>query len=169
MQYTVPEKLSDGRYYVSLTEPYYVTLQNVSIGEVSGEMIVTGASVGEKIGQIDTQLIEDAVVNSEAWFNKAVSKDTISGYFQSALEDQSTLTVVPNTNAKGKVNIGFFGENKEPLSEPPQPGTVCNVLVQLDGLWFLRRSFGPTWKIVQVRVKKQVQPVKCLIPDSDSE
>lgn len=169
MQYTVPEKLSDGRYYVRLSEPYYVTLPNVTIGESSGDMIVNGSSVADKIGEIDRQLVDDAVANSESWFNKVVSKETISTYFQSALEDQNTLTVSPVTNSKGKVNIGFFGENKDPLTEPPQPGTVCNVLVQLDGLWFLRRSFGPAWKIVQVRVKKQVQPIKCLIPDSDSE
>lgn len=168
MQYTVPEKLSDGRYYVKLSEPYTVTLTNVTLGESSGEMIVRGSSVS-KISDVDHQLIEDAAKNSEVWFNKIVSKDTICTYFQSALEDQETLTVSPNTNNRGKVNIGFFGENKEPLSTPPEPGTVCNVLVQLDGLWFLRRSFGPVWKIVQVRVKKQVQPVKCLIPDSDSE
>ena len=166
MQYAVPTKLQDGRYYASLVEPFYLTLNNVTIGDVNGEMVVNGA--GPKVIDVDLTIISDAMVNSVSWFGKEIQRDTIANYYQSAVED-NRLTVTPSTNAKGKVNMSFFGESKDVLDSVPGPDTVCNVLVQLDGVWFLRRSFGPVWKLVQGRVKKQIQPAQCLLHDSDSE
>jgi hypothetical protein len=32
-------------------------------------------------------------------------------------------------------------------------GTTCDVVLELAGLWFLKKSFGPIWRAVQVRVR----------------
>lgn len=168
MQYSAPERLSDGRYFVKASpeSPHYVTLNNVSLGEVSGETVITGDL--SRIKAIDESVITDAVTNSVSWFSKEIPRELISNYYQSSIED-TTLQVVPSTNAKGRVNVAFFGENREPLTEVPQPGTICNLLVQFEGLWFLKRSFGPVWKLIQGRVKKQMKPAQCMIADSDSD
>lgn len=35
------------------------------------------------------------------------------------------------------------------------PGTTrCDIIVELSGLWFLKKSFGPVWRVVQARLKK---------------
>ena len=32
-------------------------------------------------------------------------------------------------------------------------GTKVDALIELSGLWFLKKSFGPIWRILQVRVR----------------
>jgi hypothetical protein len=167
--YGTPEKLQDGRYFVSAScdsGPIFVTLRDVAIGEIRDDMVLTLSNVGD-VQEIDNVVINAAEVNSSAWFSKNISRETLVNYYQSSLED-SVLQVVPNLNSKGKVNVALFGQNKEVI-KTVEPGTVCTVLVQFDGLWFLKRSFGPVWKLVQARVKKEIQPVECIIRDEDSD
>jgi len=157
--YTVPEKLADGRYFVRVDPAFYLQMPSVSVGEIKqGEVILHGNVT--KMAEVDQQLISDAVENSVAWFSKQITKDVIQNYYQSAIED-STVQVTCNKPV-------FFGVNREVTKNPPAAGSVCSVLLQLEGLWFLKRSFGPVWKLVQVRERKQVEPIKCLI-DSDED
>jgi hypothetical protein len=114
-----------------------------------------------KVAQVDHQVIDDAVEHSKDWFSKEISRDTISKYFQSSIEDSSVQVTVSKPV--------FFATNKEITKTPPAPGAICSVLLQLEGLWFLKRSFGPVWKLVQVRERKHVEPVKCMIDDSDDD
>lgn len=157
--YTAPEKLQDGRYFVRVDPAYHVQLQSVTIGELSQSDVIVHGDMS-KISQVDQQLIDDAVENSKEWFSKEISKDTITKYYQSSIED-SSLQVYASKPV-------FFGVNREITKTPPAPGSICSVLLQLEGIWFLKRSFGPVWKLIQVRERKQVEPVQCLI-DSDDE
>jgi hypothetical protein len=34
-----------------------------------------------------------------------------------------------------------------------QKDATLDVLVELSGLWFLKKSFGPIWRVIQVRVR----------------
>lgn len=156
--YSAPEKLQDGRYFVKVQEPYYVQLPSVTLGEIGQEVLVHGDM--SKVVQVDEKLISDAVENSTSWFSKAIARDVIQNYYQSAVEDSSLQVTAPKPV--------FFGVNKEVTKTPPAAGSLCSVLLQLDGIWFLKRSFGPVWKLVQVRERRQVEPVRCLI-DSDDE
>jgi len=157
--YTAPEKLADGRYFVKVDPAFYLQMPSVTVGEIQpGEVLIHGNMI--KMADVDAQLISDAVDNSVTWFSKQISKDVIQNYYQSAIED-STAQVSCHKPV-------FFGVNKEVTKVPPTAGSVCSVLLQLEGLWFLKRSFGPVWKLVQVRERKQVEPVQCLI-DSDDE
>lgn len=167
--YGTPEKLQDGRYFVSASTesgPIFVTLRDVKVGDICDDMVLTLSTLGD-VQAIDSVVIDAAEINSTAWFSKEISRETLVNYYQSSLED-CILQVVPNLNSKGKVNVAFFGQNKEVL-KTVEPGAVCTVLVQFDGLWFLKRSFGPVWKLVQARVKKEIQPVQCIIRDEDSD
>jgi hypothetical protein len=31
--------------------------------------------------------------------------------------------------------------------------TKCDVMFELAGMWFLKKSFGPIWRVLQVRVR----------------
>ena len=158
--YSAPEKLQDGRYFVRVDPAFYVQLQSVTVGEFGqSDTIVHGDMT--KIAAVDSQLIDDAVEHSKEWFSKEISKDTISKYYQSSIEDSSVQVTA--------VKPVFFAPNKEVTKTPPAPGAICTVLLQLEGLWFLKRSFGPVWKLVQVRERKHVEPVKCMIDDSDED
>jgi hypothetical protein len=157
--YSSPEKLPDGRYFVRADPAFYLQLPSVTVGELGKDEVILHGNL-DKMLEVDQQLIKDAVENSVAWFSKQISQEVIHNYYQSAVED-STVQVSSHKPV-------FFGINKEVTKTPPASGSVCAVLLQLEGLWFLKRSFGPVWKLVQVRERRQVEPVKCLI-DSDDE
>jgi hypothetical protein len=166
MEFSAPTKLPDGRYYVKVASDVRIVEKNVKIGEIQDDMVVTLSDTSQ-IQSFDEKLVDAAFQNSAQWFQREIVKDVIAGYYQSALEDK-ILQIVPNTTPKGKVAVGIFSDAKDPL-ERVDPGTVCTVLLQLDGLWFLKKSFGPVWKLVQVRVKRQAKPIQCLIDDEDSD
>ena len=166
MEFSAPTKLPDGRYYVKVASDVRIVEKNVKIGEIQDDMVVTLSDTSQ-IQSFDEKLVDAAFQNSAQWFQREIVKDVIAGYYQSALEDK-ILQIVPNTTPKGKIAVGIFSDAKDPL-ERVDPGTVCTVLLQLDGLWFLKKSFGPVWKLVQVRVKRQAKPIQCLIDDEDSD
>jgi hypothetical protein len=50
------------------------------------------------------------------------------------------------------------------------PGTKCDILVELTGLWFLKKSFGPVWRVIQVRLKKESSfPNKYMFSDEGDD
>lgn len=169
--YDSPVRLADGRYFAKASldsgGPVYVSMVDTQVGDLSDQTDLT-LKVTNKTGinEWDEVFVKDAVVHSAKWFNKEISEDVIRGYFQSSL-DGTDLDVQPSVDAKGKVNMAFFDQNKE-IIQSVEPGTRCNVLLQFDGLWFLRKTFGPVWRLVQLRVKRVAEPVKYLIQDEDS-
>ena len=172
MEFGEPVKLSDGRYFVGINSkngPVYVSLKNVVVFDPdSKEDISLKLDQGDvnTIGTWDEKCIENAVENSEKWFRKEISEDVIRSYFQSSL-DSGVLDVVPLTNTKGKVTTAYFDAAKNQIQKIEE-NTNATVLLQLDGLWFLRKTFGPVWKLAQVKVRKTVEPVQCML-DDDSD
>lgn len=166
MNYSVPEKLPDGRYYVKINDDVTRVEKDVRIGQIQDDMILT-LSNPDGIQNIDSAIIDDAVIHSNDWFQREISRDILEKYYQSSLEDNVLQVIAPKTS-KGKYSIAIFAENKEVLSNI-EPGTVCNVLLQLDGIWFLKKSFGPVWKIIQIRQKRQPKKIECRIEDDESD
>lgn len=167
MEFTVPQKLADGRYSVSTVgDAGLFTLRECFVTPGSDEWSVRVPDV-KFIDDIDQQILDCAVQNSTAWFGREINRDTLAQYYQYSLEN-GALQVNLDTNARGKVTTTIFDQNKQVVTEV-SPETQCAALVKLDGLWFLKRTFGPVWKVIQIRVKKQPQPVQCLIHDSDSD
>ncbi len=168
MEFTSPVKLPDGRYYVKVANDTGARIleRNVKLGEIQEDMVLTLSDVSQ-ITSFDEKIINHAVENSAQWFQREITQEVIKGYYQSALDD-NILQCIPNVSPKGKISVALFSDAKEALTKV-EAGTVCTVLLQLDGIWFLKKSFGPVWKLVQVRVKRQAQPVQCLIEDEDSD
>lgn len=167
MEFTVPEKLADGRYSVStIGESGLSTLRDCYVTPGSDEWSIRLTQTAP-IDEIDQQILDCAVKNSVSWFGREISRDTLAQYYQYSLENGS-LQVNLDKNARGKVTTAIFDQNKNIVTEVPAD-TQCATLVKLEGLWFLKRTFGPVWKVIQIRVKKQPQPVQCLLHDSDSD
>ena len=165
LNYSTPEKLNDGRYFVKVLEPFVTTIKDVNISR-SDEFFNIRLSDSSVITDIESQIIDDSVANSVQWFSKEISKDVVSNYFQSAV-DENVVQVEDNLNSRGKSQVVFFNPNKE--STQLDESATYLALVQLDGIWFLKKSFGPVWRLIQARVKKEVQPPSCLIKDEDSD
>jgi len=150
MQFATPQKLPDGRYLLKITGARYqvngLELQD-SLTSKSVNFKVTGDSV---FSDVDKELLAQAKVSRVEWFGKELSDDTIANAYQESIEGgilgASLVTV------KGKVTTLAFDSKKNPVDLADVSGTV-DTLFELSGLWFLRHSFGPIWRVLQVRVR----------------
>lgn len=162
-----PVKLADGRYFAKIVtpdSPLYVSVFKAEIIDSANDDIRIKIPT-DSIQGWDEKIITEAVKNSEKWFKKAIAQEVLATYYQSSI-DSDILEAEPVLDAKGKPSVAYFDTNKE-LIPNVENNTPCNILLQLDGIWFLRKSFGPVWRLVQVKVRKTLEPVKCLLVDDD--
>lgn len=175
--YSDPVKLQDGRYFVKAStqdsSPVFVTVNNAvattPLPWTSSTDIVLklSSSDSETVGKWDATFIRDATENSAKWFQREIGEDVISSYYQSALDD-SSVEVQADLDKKGRVNVHFF-DHANNLVEQLDASSPCRMLLKFEGLWFLRKTFGPVWKVVQCKMRKVSEPVKCLIQDDGED
>jgi hypothetical protein len=167
---------SDGKYSMSLNFPngdYATAATNQLLDKVKG---------------FETQILNDAVKNSEAWFGEEQPLAVVKHSFYPVLKyskDKVTKKIdpskppslrakVPNYNGRWGIEIydtksqRIFpceNENMTPMDFIPKMSNVACVL-QCGGLWFGGKGWGLTWKLVQCVVKpKEVVSIygKCHI------
>jgi len=167
---------SDGKYSMSLNFP-------------NGDYATPATNqLLDKLKAFETQILNDAVKNSEAWFGEEQPLAVVKHSFYPVLKyskDKVTKKIdlskppsirakVPNYNGRWGVEIydtkseRIFpcdNENMTPMDFIPKMSNVACVL-QCGGLWFGGKGWGLTWKLVQCVVKpKEVLSVygKCHI------
>lgn len=167
MEFGQPTKLQDGRYFLRIT------------GNGGSRIFkqINGAEVQESncfkvpltFSEIDDEIINQAEKSSEEWFNKKLDRDTIKAAFDSSV----TAGILEAPFAKRGGNIVtkvFDGDKNEISTDVLTPGTPCDIIVELAGLWFIKKSFGPVWRVVQVRLKKESSfPKTYLFSDEASD
>ena len=172
MEYGKPQKLPDGRYFLKI---------NGSRHQVNGVILqdlLTSKSVNFKIDDsklfatIDNELLSQAKESRVEWLGKELSDETIANAFQESVTDgvlSASLATV-----KGEVVTMAFDTQKNSVDlQEVATGSKCDVLLELSGLWFLKKSFGPIWRVVQVRVRsgaaKRTFPKEYLFADDAEE
>jgi hypothetical protein len=172
MEYGKPQKLPDGRYFLKI---------NGSRHQVNGVTLqdsLTAKSVNFKVENsnlfttIDNDLLTQAKASRVEWFGKELSDETIAKAFPESVTDDvisATLATV-----KGEVVTTAFDIQKNLIElQEVASGSKCDVLLELSGLWFLKKSFGPIWRVVQVRVRSGSQkasfPKEYLFTDDPEE
>ena len=156
---------SDGKFSMSLNFP------NSDYGSPQTEEFL------KKLKDFESQILDDAVRNSEAWFGEEMSREVAKHTFFPFLKytkDKTTKKIdaskppsirvkVPNYNNRWAIEIYDTGsnlifpcdnENMTPMDFIPKKSNVACV-VQCGGLWFGGKGWGLTWKLVQCVVKPQ--------------
>ena len=168
MEYGKPQKQPDGRYFLKIGGGRH---------QVNGTVLqdsLTSKSVNFKIGDsnlfstIDSQLLSQAKESRVEWFGKELSDDTIANAFQESVTDgilNASLATI-----KGEIVTSAFDTRKNSVElQDVSVGSKCDVLFELSGLWFLKKSFGPIWRVIQVRVRtgtqKEAYPKEYLFTD----
>ena len=161
MEYGTPVKIPDGRYFLKVSAKgdsrVFHQVNNV---QVDGIMTKETRSVNLKMPSktlfenIDNELLSQAEVSKLEWFGKDVSAETIRSAYQASLSADGELSA-SLASIKGKVLTTFFDAQKNPIEEI---SGACDFLFELAGLWFLKRSFGPVWRVVQVRQRPAPKP-----------
>ena len=161
MEYGTPVKIPDGRYFLKVSAKgdtrVFHQVNNVQVdGTLTKETRQVNLRIPSKtlFANIDNELLSQAEVSKLEWFGKDVSAETIRSAYQASLSTDGELSA-SLAAIKGKVVTTFFDVQKNPVEEI---SGACDFLFELAGLWFLKRSFGPIWRVVQVRQRSAPKP-----------
>ena len=151
MEYATPQKLPDGRYFLKISGARH-QVNGLILQDSLATKSVNFKTDSKIFAEIDEQVLAQAKQSKQEWFGKELSDETIQNAWQESVTDgvlgASLVTV------KGQVATMAFDTRKNPVELADiQPETSCDVMLELSGLWFLKKSFGPIWRILQVRVR----------------
>jgi hypothetical protein len=151
MEYATPQKLPDGRYFLKITGARH-QVNGLILQDSLASKSVNFKTESKIFSEIDEQILAQAKQSKQEWFGKDLSDETIQNAWQESVTDGvlgASLATV-----KGQVVTVAFDTRKNPVElQDIQPETSCDVVLELSGLWFLKKSFGPIWRVLQVRVR----------------
>ncbi len=146
--FSAPKKTNDGRYYVKATEKKLVQLNGVTLAsglqDPSSVTFSLDATSWGKVSEFDGLIIQEAKENSESWFQRKVADKTIEAAY---VKPADTMNVSSLPGAR-------VYQNKEEIDPSTvTEGAICDIVLEFSGVWFAKKTFGPTWKLVQTRVR----------------
>lgn len=168
MEYGKPSKLQDGRYFLRVTNGDGSRVLKQINGVEVQEAHCLKVPSGDFLREYDEDILASAEKNSEEWFGKKFDMDALKKAFDSSVN--TSLLEAPFAKRGGTVATRVFDCDRNEVSpDVLVPGTKCDVVVELVGLWFLKKSFGPVWRLVQARLKKESTfPSKYMFSDENA-
>jgi hypothetical protein len=168
-----PKQIPDGRYYLKVTSEegskVLIQMNNVTMVTpfASSDTITLTLKNSDTITSIDNEVVEAAKTNSTSWFGKEVQAKTLEAAYSRSVDSNNTMNVSKAT-ANGKVNTTAFDHTKTQIDPNTlDENTTCDILLEFSGVWFMKKTFGPIWRIVQVRLKKPVKVVTYMFKDEE--
>lgn len=172
MHYTEkPKQLQDGRYFSKVftdeNKSYFTQLNRVkllsNLSETTNVVLDVSQHV-DKLKTLDSLNLDAAEKNSQAWFGKVMSPKTLEAAYISPVSSDNEITVT-------KINrMGVFNHHREELSVNDVPeNTVCDVILELSGLIFSKKSFSPVWRLVQLKTIAPPKKMECLFEEEQAE
>lgn len=169
MEYGSPVKIPDGRYYLKMLKPVYFQLSKVNWEMPPGKDVILDLSEAQQeiVRKYESEILNKAKESSKEWFGREVAASTIDKAFESTLEDSKFILQL--ATYKGQVATTYFGTDKQPEGEV---NGLADVMIELVGVHFFKKSFGPIFKVIQVKKSSQPQkkfPVEYLFEDDPQE
>jgi hypothetical protein len=173
-----PKKLSDGRYFVKVSNAsgrVMLQLNKVKIltkfDESDDVTLELNQAALEKISDIDSQNIAASKLNSQTWFGKVLADQTLEAAYTKSTQDVSMNAT--KVRVGSQIVTKTFAHDKSPVdSESLEAGVSCDVIREFSGLWLMKKTFGPVWRIAQVRLlapPKKLYPDEYLFQDEDAD
>lgn len=154
MEYATPQKLPDGRYFLKITG------QRKQFNDVTLQDDLTTKNLNLKMKDdqvvffkgIDEEVLAQAKQSKVEWFGKELSDETIQNAYQESITDG--VVGASLATVKGEFITRAFDRQRNPIElGTVKKDTQCDIVLELSGLWFLKKSFGPIWRVLQVRVR----------------
>jgi hypothetical protein len=142
----VPKKTQDGRYYVKPNEKKFVQLNNVAVVSLSQDSITLSVGEAPAVADVDALVLASARENSELWFSRVVADKTLEAAYVKSASDGVMNVAKP---AYHKVYRNRELESGDALCD----GLSCDVVLELSGVSFTKKTFNPVWRLVQTRIK----------------
>jgi hypothetical protein len=170
MKYTEPKQLADGRFFVRASKDdntrLFIQLNSSKIINSDELTLEVSSSVVSKIHQFDSEILQDAKVNSVSWFGRDVQQKTLDTAYSKSVTSDNCMNIVKSS----KVPLVYYDVNKNVKNETElENGTLCDILIECVGIWFLKKTFGVQWRLVQVRDTKPIKKQVYLFEDDEEE
>ena len=159
MNFGEVKKLKDGRYFSKMEQRFLLQLDavllNTPFDDSQTVTLQLNSSNMSKLNSVQDKVKTYATENSEKWFGKNLQATTIAAAFSG---DTELMNVFKATENKKVVTRVYDAEKN--LIEPGdvEVNSVCDVVLEMTGVWFLKKSFGISWKILQVRKRPAPKP-----------
>ena len=163
MKYTTLKKTEDGSFYSSVRDddeqPLIVQMNGVNLteGVLSGDEDVWFTYTGEDANELcnlEQQVLTDIKADPMTWFKRNVRDKTIESSFSPSVSTDGQFQLIKSPGLR------VFDKNtKDVFNGEVSDGMVCDILVQLQGISFFKRSFQLVLKLHQVQVKTTVDEV----------
>jgi hypothetical protein len=181
MDYSQPVKIPDGRYYLKVTKGgervFYqlnkLKLMDDTLLSTKNLSFALAETAGDILSAVEHELVSQAIASKIEWFGKDIMDETIAKAYQSAVE--GNVFQAPLATVNGQNVVVAYDSKKEAVQlDQIQKDSVIDVLVELSGLWFLKKSFGPIFRIAQIRLANQAPtrktfPTQYLFDDAQDE
>lgn len=169
MNYGTPKKIPDGRYYLKVTDVeggrVMVQLNKIRLlttfTESDDVTLELNAAASAKISEIDAQNIIAAKANCQEWFGKSLADQTLETAYSKSTQDLTMNTTKAKVGSQ-IVTKTFSHDRTVVDTNQLVIGTECDVILEFSGIWFMKKTFGPIWRVAQVRL---LAPPKKLYPD----
>ena len=156
MKFSEPQKLSDGRYFVKTKNDdnsrVFVQLNKVKLLTPYAEGDDVTLQTDRSFQEFDSEIMTAAKDNSTSWFGREVQAKTIEAAYQKSVTND---TMIVNKFSSMKA---FDAQREQIDANDLVADTVCDCVVEFIGLWFMKKTFGAHWRLVQVRKKKEPKP-----------
>jgi hypothetical protein len=180
MIYDTPTRDEDGTYIVKIRtdedKKCLVQLRCVSVKDL-GEEVEVQMKNSKKIKAIDDENLSTATERSGEWFKKEMKIDKLKALY--------VPSISKNTLTADKISASrVFNPEKESIPfDIIKETKKADVLLEFVGIWFAKKTFGPIWNIIQVKLVPPEQepepepeepaepeyPEECVISDEISD
>jgi len=141
------------------------------------------------LSEIDNWAIKLGVANSKKWFGKKMKEEQVEFMYSKSLkeplnkEKESLLekygyqmSVKLPTKKTGEFSVAVYNNKKERIPEDEieetlnQPGLSMKAMIEVTSLWIAgSKSFGITYRVTQLRLKKVVSTQAYAFSDSSGD
>lgn len=153
--FTVPKKGSDGRYFVKPLGRKLIQVNRITILPDHIIVLDDPKSV-EMVQEIDAVNLSQAAENCESWFQRKVAPKTLEAAYKKSLSD-GLMIMEPEEKTRIYTHAKELHEDQNLASFENQ---VVDAVLEFAGIWFSKKNFGPSWKLVQLRLKRPPKPPK---------
>lgn len=163
MKYSTLKKTDDGSFYASIStdedKPVVVQLNDVKLseGELSGDDDVWFNKEDDNcIVAKEQEILEDIKADPERWFKRKVRDKTIESSFLTNVSQDGQFRLVKSPGLRV-----FDKSTKDVFEGEIGSDFSCDIIVQLQGITFFKRSFQVVLKLHQVQVAPPVVEEIC--------
>jgi hypothetical protein len=175
--YGTPKQLPDGRYFLRVNKEdesrVMIQLNGAKLltkfDESDLVTIELDPASTHKITDVDSQTLVAAKAHCEAWFGKVLSDQRLDAAYIKSMNGPSMN--VSKAKVGSKIVTSFFSHTKSAIDPSSvDVGSKCDVILEFSGIWFMQKTFGPVWRVAQVRLSappKKLYPDEYLFQDAD--